>query len=102
MTKKIIDYRQMGKLHCDNPSCGHDLPEALPISEALIGYPCPKCGSDMLTRQDYNAAIQLMRIADFANKLLGPHFGKAKPDGTEPVYSLRIKDGAVDSIKRKS
>ncbi len=72
MAKKIIHYdrEKAGALHCDNPRCGFDLPSG-PFSEKLIGTPCPKCDSNMLTRSDYEAMIKIFGWIDWANKWFG-------------------------------
>ncbi len=42
-------------LQCDAPGCDHR--EMRPaLLEEDIGRPCPKCGANLLTREDYEAA----------------------------------------------
>lgn len=74
MPKILIDCNldTLGALHCDNPRCGYDLP----LGEQrwgphLIGMPCPKCDSNMLTRRDFEGGEQLLRVAAFLNKWFG-------------------------------
>lgn len=45
------------QLICDAPGCGH-AERVGPLRPSLIGTRCPKCGSDMLTREDYFAAVR--------------------------------------------
>jgi hypothetical protein len=47
--------------------------------------PCPKCGANLLTEGDYKAAEKLMKIADMANRILGPLFGKEDAEGGKIV-----------------
>lgn len=43
-------------LLCDAPGCGHNepkpRPETLEQMRAYIGTPCPKCGANLLTKED--------------------------------------------------
>lgn len=72
MKKLIHSEDGRGQLHCDNPKCGHTLPEgAVTWGEHLIGYPCPECGSDMLTRADYTASERFIAAVAWINKWFG-------------------------------
>jgi len=72
MAKKIIHYdpNEAGALHCDNPRCGFDLPKG-PFKAEMIGTPCPRCDSNMLTREDYEATMKFFRFVDWMNKWFG-------------------------------
>jgi predicted RNA-binding Zn-ribbon protein involved in translation (DUF1610 family) len=66
----VLDNRS--QLHCDEPACAHVLPEGhVTWGEHLIGYPCPRCGSNMLTREDYEASERLHRCVRWINKWFG-------------------------------
>ncbi len=66
-----IDDRR-GRLHCDNPECGHDLQEGeVTWGEHLIGYPCPECGHNMLTREDFEASERFHRAVVWVNYWFG-------------------------------
>lgn len=55
-------------LHCDNPQCGYDMNFEGKIREELIGTPCPKCGENMLTKEDYEAGKDLRELLpEFVN-----------------------------------
>lgn len=91
MTKKIIhtDVLDAGKLCCDNPTCGHQLPTPLRWGPHLIGYPCPKCGSDMLTRKDFDAVEAVNKLVVWVNKWFG-WLGSEKPDATHTRVTIKI------------
>lgn len=73
MSKELIhldDHR--GQLMCDSPACGHMLAEGeVTWGEHLIGHPCPKCGSDMLTREDYEGSERAFAAVRWLNKWFG-------------------------------
>ncbi|SER27903.1 hypothetical protein SAMN05216548_11476 [Faunimonas pinastri] len=70
--KKLIhfDPDDAGRLVCDNSGCGYVAPHQK-FGPHLIGTPCPECGSDLLTREDYNAAARMMRVVDWINRWFG-------------------------------
>lgn len=47
------------RIKCDE--CGHIEPKR-EMTEALIGMPCPDCGADMMTRQDYDAGMKMFEV----------------------------------------
>lgn len=96
--KKLIhdDDSDLGRLHCDNGACGHILPEALPWSKALIGYPCPKCGSNMLSAGDFKTVDRFRRIVGFINRWFG-RFGTETPQPHHQSKSFRIVSGKLTS-----
>lgn len=65
-------------LKCDNPTCGWK-DEHIPMSEweSYIDSPCPKCGQNILTREDFNNACMLIAMAelDLSNADLGSIIG---------------------------
>jgi predicted RNA-binding Zn-ribbon protein involved in translation (DUF1610 family) len=68
-------------LKCD--ACGHIVGD-VPIGPQNIGRPCPICGANLLTRDDYIAALRsLAKIAEI-NAAIGP------VDSGRPGKSFRI------------
>ncbi len=50
-------------LKCDNPDCGYQDTTVLREEyERYINYPCPKCGSPILTQADYDALLTIEKI----------------------------------------
>lgn len=47
-----------GFLKCDAEGCDH-LETIEGLTEDLIGKPCPKCGADLLTREDYEEGMKI-------------------------------------------
>lgn len=97
MTKQIFHQGldERGRLHCDNPACGHILSLALPWSDALIGFPCPKCGSDMLTRADFERSERFTRWIAWINKWFG--WLGSEPSDAKFSMAVRHIPGGVES-----
>ena len=65
-----IDPSGLGNLRCDNPRCGHVL-SGQTWGAHLIGYPCPKCDSNMLTRRDYEGVERVRARIRWLNRWFG-------------------------------
>lgn len=92
--KKLIHVDDArGQLHCD--ACGFVMPPGyLTFGEHLIGYPCPKCSTDMLTRRDYEDSVRMFRLIDWINKWFGWLGTEAPPKpGIGARVSIRNHDG---------
>lgn len=48
-------------LKCDEPDCDH-VEYHKKISAEMIGKPCPKCGANLLTEEDFRAAALITFI----------------------------------------
>ena len=58
-------------LKCDADGCGHE--ETIDeIKASHIGTPCPKCGANLLTEEDYKNSLRLLAIARCINEIVGP------------------------------
>lgn len=61
-------------LNCDNAGCGH-VEQVGTITEVMVGTPCPKCGSDLLTEKDWNAWKVYRQMMEFAREISPPDDG---------------------------
>ena len=69
--RKLIERRQENLIVCDNPACDykyHYNGTSDDLLLAFINVPCPKCGQNLLTPEDYLATRRLMKIVDRINK----------------------------------
>lgn len=62
MVMKIIN----SFLKCDAAGCDHEEPAA--ITREHIGKPCPKCGANLLTEEDYLMGAALQAASDFFSR----------------------------------
>jgi len=67
MTDKI-ELLSEGGLKCDNPNCDFK-DSTMEVSENSIGTPCPKCGENLLTEQDFINSEMLKMAVDLYNSL---------------------------------
>ena len=69
--KKLIESTQKIEVECDNPTCDFNIPcdQALNLHPAhFIDMPCPKCGDNLLTEQDYLQHQRMLKIVKWINK----------------------------------
>jgi hypothetical protein len=69
MKRKLIEQHQEKFVVCDNEDCGYDIPftEELNLLD-FIDKPCPQCGENLLTKEDYITSIKMQKAIDFINK----------------------------------
>lgn len=67
--KKNVEI-QGGGIKCDNPNCDY-IKEDVNISEyeLWLNKPCPKCGENLLTKEDYDKVQLMLMIVEMANNM---------------------------------
>lgn len=72
MKRKLIEIQQEHSIVCDNKQCGYEIKSTTgDPNEDISGYlnmPCPDCGQNLLTEQDYLQSLKLLRIVNWLNK----------------------------------
>lgn len=69
--RKLIEITQDYLIRCDNPKCGYFIPNATLEPKDIIEYinmPCPKCGENLLTKNDYLTFKKFISIINWVNK----------------------------------
>lgn len=57
-------------IKCDNPDCNFkDMAVKFEDYEEYVNKPCPLCGENLLTQQDYDKCRLVMSITNLANKI---------------------------------
>lgn len=68
--RKLIEATTKNLVECDK--CDYVVPNPTgDINEPIwmyLGKPCPKCGHDLLTWKDYEAAVKLKNAVNWLNK----------------------------------
>lgn len=81
-----VEFAQHG-LKCDNPSCDwKDESIHMDDYKAWLNKPCPKCGENVLTEEDYQNALVLKAMVGMLNSL-----------STEEIKLLSGKAGNSDN-----
>ena len=100
-------------LKCDTPTCDWK-DETLAISDwpNWINVPCPKCGGNLLTQEDYDNVMTLMETVKFVNAhpkevelMLALNSDAYAAAGIDPDEKVNVtfnthKTITIDSIER--
>lgn len=67
--KDILTVKISG-IRCDNPECDYDNAD-VQVEDYInwVNKPCPKCNSNLLTENDYNNVLFLLKIQERAREL---------------------------------
>ena len=92
---KNVEMNIIG-LKCDNPDCDYN-DDTIPFEdyEKYINKPCPKCGENLLTQEDYDETMDLMGAMDMINS-----FSQKDLEKIVGNFSEEEMDGALDVINR--
>lgn len=74
MKRQFIEMYQEYSIVCDNKQCDYKVksPTGDP-NEDIHGYlnvPCPKCGENLLTVEDYLTSLRVLKVINWLNKYL--------------------------------
>jgi len=72
MKRKLIEVTQETLITCDNKTCDFKIenPTKDPNIDTAqyVNMPCPKCGENLLTYEDYATAARLLKSINWFNK----------------------------------
>jgi hypothetical protein len=93
-----------GGVKCDNKSCDYiDKTATVERYSEYLNKPCPKCGENLLTEEDYNLAQQLNALATFMNSLTQEQIDELnRAQGVELDPKLKNKKVSVTFNAHKS
>lgn len=88
-------------LKCDAVGCDH-VEEIEALTEDLIGKPCPKCGADLLTREDYTQGAALEAMMNALLKGIpavkpGPGIVQVNVGVHDGEFTMRVKPSKGDA-----
>lgn len=68
----VINITKIGGIKCDNQNCNY-ADASVPVSDysKWINKPCPVCGSNLLTEDDYTAFMKMYKGIQGLNRILG-------------------------------
>lgn len=84
----------IGGLQCDNSDCDFkDMSIKVEEYEQWLNKPCPKCGENLLTEDDYRNAQFLLEMVKVANKI----YPKRNDDDAVATMSVKMNgSGEMD------
>jgi predicted RNA-binding Zn-ribbon protein involved in translation (DUF1610 family) len=69
--RKLIERKQDVAIECDNPKCNYQIPfseEVEKYTHLFIDHPCPQCGDNLLTLEDYIQHARLIKTINWLNR----------------------------------
>lgn len=102
--RKLIQKEQQSLVVCDNKECDYTVPYS--DDDDIIVYvnkPCPKCGQNLLTIQDYIAHKNIMKYINWINKYFSwiILFISEKKTKSTTATSIHYHEGSVTIKKVK-
>jgi hypothetical protein len=94
MTKAILVERL--HLKCDAPACDYE--EDTPLSAdptSYINKPCPKCGANLLTREDCDAYLKAYATIEAINAILEPILPESVPTDKQKTVAINPRANSV-------
>lgn len=96
--RKLIETVRKSLIVCDNPKCDYEIPyseEEEKVIHKYINMPCPKCGENLLTEQDYLQDEKIMRSIRWLNKWFSwiTFFYSKKSWSKRQTVSVHVHDG---------
>lgn len=82
-------------LKCDAQGCDH-VEKVSAITAECIGKPCPKCGANLLTQEDHDAALILEATVDLINQTIGPVEAPADTASRPTMISINPHSGELN------
>lgn len=75
--KPLHIEHQGGGIVCDNPKCDYEDTTVTDDNyHEYVNKPCPKCGENLLTEEDYQTAKNLIAVIDAINSMDEEAMGK--------------------------
>lgn len=82
--KKALEMN-IGGIKCDNPNCDfNDMTVKVDDYESWLNKPCPKCGENLLTENDYKNTLFLLKMVKVANEIF-PERDDKEEDATMTI-----------------
>lgn len=97
--KQHIDLKETGTIKCDEPGCDYKLEDvAYANLHEHVNSTCPKCGSVLVTNQDYMKVMSLIENVRLINSLSPDEMDMLKKSLTKDVKD-HVADQAAEAEK---
>lgn len=104
MKRKLIERSQGALIVCDNPKCDYKYPyseEAEKVMIVFVNMPCPKCGDNLLTPQDYLVNERVLKTVNKINKWFSWLTIFYPKDASKSTLEMQIHDGVKMKITKQ-
>lgn len=95
--RKLIEMHQEYLIVCDNKACDYKVqnPTGDPNEESVmyLNKPCPKCGDNLFTEEDYMNKKKVLKRVNRINKWLSWITIFSPKRGKEKVVSVKCHNG---------
>lgn len=102
--RKLIETIQENLIECDNEQCDFTIPFNENNNELIkyIDIPCPQCGENLLTKEDFIMSLKIDKAVNWINKWFSwiTIFYSKKSKENPQVVSVKVHDGI--KIKNES
>ena len=100
MKRQLIEMTQDYSIQCDNPNCNYKIPNPTrdPFTDIkpYINMPCPDCGENLLTQEDYDDSIKILKKIIWINKWLSWVTYLLPTMGKKHKASMHVHNGVAD------
>jgi hypothetical protein len=98
MKRQLIETKRESLIQCDNTNCDFTIPYSASLEKNMLPYinmPCPKCGDNLLTEEDFLLDQKLMRTIAWVNKWFSwiTFFYSKKTWNKRSSVSVHVHDG---------
>ena len=70
--RKLIEFDQKFVVECDKSGCGYKIPwtdgDLIEVTKEYINKPCPECGENLCTQEDYDNWVSMIKATNWVNK----------------------------------
>lgn len=98
MKRQLIEMSQQYLIQCDNPNCDYVIPNPTknPFEDTkkYIDMPCPVCGENLLTQQDYDDSMKILKQVIWINKWFS-WLAYLFPKGKKRTINAHVHDGEL-------
>ncbi len=97
--RQLIEKTQNSSIVCDNTKCSYTVPYSEEEEKNIISYinkPCPLCGENLLTEQDYILHQKTLRTVNWINKWfswIAYFYSKKSWEKRQNTISVHVHDG---------
>ena len=100
--KKLINITEKSVVVCDNKDCDYEVPYTPSQLIHFINRPCPKCGQNLLTLEDFNVHEKMIKFVNWVNRWFSwITLFQSQKGRVEKIISVHYHDGVTTTKESK-